>query len=567
MATRTRTTARSGGYLSGVGSTRITPQSEPIPGSAQVPNSAGGYAFGLDPFQRLTRFLILGSEGGSYYATERKLTVENATCIEQCIALDGARTVNTIVEVSDRGRAPKNDPALFALAMAAGKGDKATREAALRALPKVARIGTHLFHFAAYLEQFRGWGPMARKGVAAWYENRSVKALADQAVKYQSRDGWGHGDMIRLAHPNTGGDRTREAVYRWMSYGLATDAEKRGTKVKGYLPWGDFMGIVNDEASAVRTITGFERIKNATTESEVVNLVRDFSLPREAVPTQWLNSPAVWETLLPEMGLTALLRNLGKLSSVGLLAQGSEATTTVISKLSDRDALKAARVHPVQVMLSMLIYKNGKGDKGSLTWTPLRRVIDTLDNAFYAAFDNVETSGKEHELWLDISGSMGMGIVAGIPGFTPRHASAVMALVTAKAEPSSEFWAFTTKPKKIDISPRMRLDDVVRLAAELSRDMGGTDCSQPMLSALQRKAKVDVFVVYTDSETWAGNIHPPQALRQYREKVNPNAKLIVVGMVSNNFSIADPNDPGMLDVIGFDSNAPQVMGEFAAGRL
>ena len=28
--------------------TRQTPQSEPIPGSAEVPNSAGGYAFAVD---------------------------------------------------------------------------------------------------------------------------------------------------------------------------------------------------------------------------------------------------------------------------------------------------------------------------------------------------------------------------------------------------------------------------------------------------------------------------------------------------------------------------------------
>jgi 60 kDa SS-A/Ro ribonucleoprotein len=47
----------------------------------------------------------------------------------------------------------------------------------------------------------------------------------------------------------------------------------------------------------------------------------------------------------------------------------------------------------------------------------------------------------------------------------------------------------------------------------------------------------------------------------------PNAKLIVVGMVSNGFSIADPNDAGMLDVVGFDTSAPAVMADFSAGRI
>src|SRR5262245_34948535 len=48
-------------------STRHTPQSEPIPGSNQVPNNAGGHAFAVDNWTRLDRFLVLGTENGSYY--------------------------------------------------------------------------------------------------------------------------------------------------------------------------------------------------------------------------------------------------------------------------------------------------------------------------------------------------------------------------------------------------------------------------------------------------------------------------------------------------------------------
>ena len=72
------------------------------------------------------------------------------------------------------------------------------------------------------------------------------------------------------------------------------------------------------------------------------------------------------------------------------------------------------------------------------------------------------------------------------------------------------------------------------------------------------------FVVYTDSETWAGAIHPVQALRQYRDAMGIPARLIVCGMVSNAFSIADPDDAGMMDVVGFDTATPAVMRDFAA---
>jgi 60 kDa SS-A/Ro ribonucleoprotein len=80
---------------------------------------------------------------------------------------------------------------------------------------------------------------------------------------------------------------------------------------------------------------------------------------------------------------------------------------------------------------------------------------------------------------------------------------------------------------------------------------------------VSNKIDVDTFVVYTDSETWAGRNHPVEALRKYRSKMGIPAKLIVVGLEGNPFTIADPKDAGMLDVVGFDSAAPQIMADFA----
>jgi 60 kDa SS-A/Ro ribonucleoprotein len=86
-----------------------------------------------------------------------------------------------------------------------------------------------------------------------------------------------------------------------------------------------------------------------------------------------------------------------------------------------------------------------------------------------------------------------------------------------------------------------------------------------MVWATRNKVPVDTFVVYTDNETWAGKVHPFQALAEYRHRMGRQAKLIVVGMTATNFTIADPSDAGMLDVVGFDTAAPQVMADFARG--
>ncbi|MBX0327959.1 TROVE domain-containing protein [Oscillochloris sp. ZM17-4] len=154
-------------------------------------NSAGGYSYPVDDWTRLGRFLVLGSEGGSYYAAERALTLEGAHAVARCLAEDGGRAGAEIVAVSAAGRAPKNDPALFALAMAATAEAGETRRAALAALPQVARTGTHLLHFAGYVQALRGWGRGLRRAVGAWFLEQPAERLVLQAIKYRQRDGVG----------------------------------------------------------------------------------------------------------------------------------------------------------------------------------------------------------------------------------------------------------------------------------------------------------------------------------------------------------------------------------------
>src|SRR4029079_16802850 len=113
----------------------------------------------------------------------------------------------------------------------------------------------------------------------------------------------------------------------------------------------------------------------------------------------------------------------------------------------------------------------------------------------------------------------------------------------------------------LPMSGDQRLDDVLRTTEGLP--FGGTDCALPMLWAARMKVEVDTFVIYTDNETWAGEIQPFQALREYRQRMGRAARLIVVGMTSTGFTIADPTDAGMLDVVGFDAAAPQIMADFA----
>lgn len=518
-----------------------TPQSMAIPGTSQVPNTTGGYAWAVDDWARLDRFLVLGSEGGTYYINEQKLTADNVAAVQRCIAVDGQRVVARIVAISDAGRAPKHDPALFALAMCSGLGDGATRKAALTVLPKVARIGTHLFHFLAYVELFRGWGRSIRRAVADWYNAMPADRLAYQAIKYQQRDGWSHRDALRLAHPKTV-DAQRNAIYHWIAQGWPA------------------VGVEPHPDAVLRQLWAFERAKVATTEAEIMELITRYELPWEAVPTPWLASSAVWRTLLPQLPLTALLRNLARMTANGLLMPLSDTTALVAARITDEQRLHKARIHPIAVLAALNTYRRGKGTRGNLAWQPVQTVVDALDQAFYRSFGNVEATGKRLLLALDVSGSMSTGEIAGVPGLTPRVASAAMALVTAAVEKQVTFVAFAHELVRLAISPRQRLDNAIEAVSTLN--FGGTDCALPMIWAQKHGVRADAFVIYTDNETWYGKIHPAQALQAYRRQTGIPAKLIVVGMTSNGFSIADPNDGGMLDVVGFDTATPALIADF-----
>jgi 60 kDa SS-A/Ro ribonucleoprotein len=522
---------------------RFTPQSQPIPGSTQVANAAGGFSWELDVWARLDRFLILGTEGGSYYVGERTLTVEAAEAVGKCLSVDGLRVVKRVVEVSQSGRAPKNDPALFVLAMCAGMGSPEVRAAALKALPDVARIGTHLFHFLGYVEGFRGWGRGMRRAVGDWYNAKDADALAHQLVKYQQRDGWSHRDALRLAHPKPVTE-AHGALYKWVTQKDPATAE----------------------VPAVPLLEAHRAAKAATKADEVVGLIKTARLPREALPTEWLTEPAVWEALLEEMPMEAMVRNLATMTRVGLLTPGSAASKLVVERLYDEARIRKARLHPIKLLAALTTYQAGRGvrSKGE-GWDPVTGIVDALNDAFYLSFGNVEPSGKRLVIALDVSGSMGAGMVAGVPGLTPRVAAAAMALVTAATERDYTVMAFCDKFVPLTISPKQRLDDVLRMTDNLP--FGGTDCALPMTWALKNKVKADAFMVLTDSETWFGSVHPAQALRDYRRKMGIPAKLVVCGMVANRFTIADPEDAGMLDVVGFDTAVPQTVSDFIAGKL
>lgn len=515
------------------------PQSKPLD-ARQKQNNAGGFTYTLDDMGRLARWLVLGSDKATYYVGKDRLSLENAKVVVSLIKSGkGVAVVNLLTTISLEGRAPKNAPAVFALGLAATMGDPVTQQAAYDALPKVCRTATDMFAFVEILDKNGKWNNAAKRGVANWYLSKKNDQVAYQAVKYQQRNGWSHRDVLRLAHVRPADDQMAE-LFHWITKDHARK---------------------NLEVSLPEIIDTFEALKAAKHVHEVIHLINTRKgVSWEMVPTEFYKSATVWEALIPTMGYTALIRKLGQLSSTGLLKAMSPSFKVVRDRLQNLEAIKKARVHPIAILNALSVYKKSKGDKGSLTWETNNQMVDVLTDSFYGAFKTVEPTGQNYLIGVDCSGSMFGAQVTGT-SLTAAEVAACMALVTARVEPNWWMGGFNTTMAELKISPKQTLSQVLSTMQKFS--WGGTDCAQPMLHAMKAgMTNVDKFCVWSDNETWAGRVHPTEALKRYRSQHVANAKLIVAGVTSTEFTIADPNDPGMLDVVGFDASCPQLISSF-----
>jgi 60 kDa SS-A/Ro ribonucleoprotein len=533
-----------------------TPLNQPIPDKQMIQNAAGMYVFEVDIWKQLERFLITGTEGGSYYAGEAQLTKEAAKNTIKAIATDGKRAVDMIVAISQSGRALKNDQALFALALAAGSTDLQTSRYALSQLSKVARIGTHLFDFLNYVTPLRGWGRTLREAVSNWYINMKDDGLALQLSKYQQRNGWSHQDVFRMAHPKPQ-TSAQKLAFKWASgrYHRALNPKSEHYNLEQFQT--DTMMLRSD----LPLLYAFEQVKAAKTDREVVRLIEEYKLSMEHIPTE-KRTKAVYDAIIPNLKIEALIRQLPTLTKNGVLGQlGSDNTNYIIDQLHNIEVLKKGRIHPIKVLIAMETYRSGRSAKGDSTWEPITRIVSAMDDAFYLSFGVVEPTNMKMLLALDVSGSMRGGYggsVLGCSFLTPSAVTAAMSMVTARVEKDWYIMGFADTFRDLGVSPKDSLSETIRKTAGLT--FSTTDCSLPMRWAMQTKTPVDAFVVYTDNETNRGG-HPVLALKQYQQAMGIGAKLISVATNVNNVSIVE--DTAMtLNVCGFSADVPHVISDF-----
>jgi len=342
---------------------------------------------------------------------------------------------------------------------------------------------------------------------------------------------------------------------------------------QGEIPEPREFGETRTDAALIQ-IGAAQQLLASTDVKEAVRLITDHRLTREVVPTGMLKEKAIWEALLNEMPLTAMVRNLNKMTQVGLISKLSNAERLVIERLHDQERISGSRIHPMQLLIGQKQYAKGEGARGNLTWTPDNNVIDALDDSFFMAFGNVEVTGKRILLAGDDSGSMtggwGHGVMGGI--MTAAEAAAAMMFVTYVVEPNTVMIGYSDDIREIPVSRKMTVNSLLK---HFGRG-GGTNTALPIHYVMEQKLDVDAIISYTDNCTWGARSyhghggrsgHVTEVLRDYQNKVGHPVRFVNCSMEANSVTDVDPSNPNMLEIVGLASNTPNIIGEFVAGRI
>ncbi len=543
-------------------STVSTPQTRRIPGRTdQVRNNAGGYVFGKDLWTKLEDFLILGTTGGTYYLREDRLTEANVDVLVQAIQEDGPRVVRLVTGISAARppRAPKNRPAVFALAAAFAYGNPATVQAAKGAFTEVVRTTDHLSMFFGYGKQLAGkstaqgtapvTGRALRSALGSWFLVAEVNRVAWKAAKARqratpAREAFALRDALRIAHPKADTPQ-RRALLGWLA-GNVTDDDARGQ---------------------VQAIDDFLTAQAVGTEAAAIQVVTDRGVPWEFLPPEFLASPKAWEALAGTVGMTALIRNLARMTRIGAIAPFNATAKRVAERLTDADALIRARVHPMDIFLALRVYTSGRSQPDPRadvqTWHPVPGICDALEEAYEKSFGHVPPSGKRILVAVDSSGSMSWSgaqiTFGGSPIGTPYEVGCAMAVILKRIEGDNvHVIDVDTVVHPSKITARTNLREISTWPAR----GGGTDLALPCSYAGQSGLLLDGVVIFTDGETWAGRSHPSQALAAYRRQCNPEVRVVVAAMAAAGHTIGEPQDAGVLNVAGMDASLPRVVSAF-----
>ncbi|VDI19569.1 Hypothetical predicted protein [Mytilus galloprovincialis] len=279
------------------------------------------------------------------------------------------------------------------------------------------------------------------------------------------------------------------------------------------------------------------------------------------------------------MSVGEVLENFNKLASVGFLEIAHDGSKKIVEMLRSEEILQKSNIQPIDVVMALSAYEHGKA--GKVTWMRNEAVIDALNFALESTMkvnesNNTKSTNKRYLIGVRVGSNTKKSTVRGTQSLPSLVAASAIAMITARKEDKVQLVYFADKATELTLTSESSLKEI---SEEISKQIlvsaalppvgsGDTpkqpcDLAAPIRWATENSKKIDVFINITDSLDRTGDITPSKALMQYRKEMNmPKAKLVSCGLCNANMKTADPNDPRMIDIAGFDATVPSIINKF-----
>lgn len=352
------------------------------------------------------------------------------------------------------------------------------------------------------------------------------------AIKYGSKNSEGITlkDIVKMAHPSP---RTKSDLQDLEHERLRNGAQRElfGWLVNGWKEIGDVPSPTNPQ------IWAFEKLKRAASQKEIISLIKEYRLPKEAViPALHKTSTAIWMAIIKDMPYMATLKELNTMNRHGAF-EDPEIVDLVAKRLSDPRNVERSKQFPFAFTNAMDYFEGHQ-----------QKIREALVDALEASFVNMPEIPGRTCVANDISNSMSMTVSNKAKARACDVAGIFAAAVFKKCEDSVIVpFDDSAHPEYGRVSKR---DSVMSIAKQISRLDGGTNLGAPVEYMMRTNQKVDTFVVMTDNEDWAGKGFLSY-FEQYKRQINPKAKAFCVRLASYQDYVAPRGYPDVHFIQGW----------------
>lgn len=482
------------------------PRAEPT----NILNDAGGLAYARSPKEALEQYALTGCFNSTFYVSAQD---HLAKALELCATVNDPAWIADLARRARRDGLMKDMP-VFLLAYVATKDGDAFRTA----FPVCVDNVKQLSKFTRVIRS----GVLGRKSLSRRIANaveRWLDAQTDENLWWQSVGvaDPSLADILRLTHPKPK-TPARAALYGFIS--------GRNPEDKAI-----------DRSMLPAPLIAWEAYKEG---------------PLPNVPFQLLvgHANADWNAIAERATWAQARQSLNAFGKHGVW-KNKELVAKLAAKLSD-----PPRTMPYQILTT---YQNIDAE------TP-RPIVDALHVAMEKACANVPVLPERTLIAVDVSGSMSSASITGErKGSTSKtkaiHVAGLFASAMVRAQPALKVVAFDTRLFEAELEPR---DTVMTNAGKLAAIQGGgTDCSLPLLWALQMHQKYDLIVYLSDNESWCGNqAGMADAWAKYRQ-IHKQTKLVCIDLTPNTTTQVK-NQERTWNIGGFSDTVFELVGKIAS---